>query len=208
MRSLLPIVAAADNFPPYDGIYPAAHPVTLEKYTPFHLCRADYEAGLVPVGLIRPAVLLELQAFLDDSVASPSSSSRKAFELAERGRIEPDGLHVTEVQAVYFAEWAVQEGKMTEVINDLARRWKDEGKFPGPLGGQSSLMLRTRQSVYLELTRNIRVEGRAVHALGTHRLRPLPALLQLQAPIQHRLHPRASRVRVIRLTDFRRPHDG
>lgn len=130
MRSLLSVVAAADNFPPHGSAYPSAHPVTLETYTPFHLCRADYEASLHPVGLLRPSILIELQAVVD-------SSPRKAFEFVDEGKVGADGEFVHVVTAVHFADWVIQEGKMSEVMNAQAVQWRDEGKFPGPLGGES-----------------------------------------------------------------------
>lgn len=132
MRSLLPIVATADNFPPHEGPYPLFHPVSLEKYAPFHLCRADYDSACHPVGLLRPHILIEVQSAVQ-------SSTRAAFEFVEEGKVGADGEFVNEVKAVHFAEWVVKEDKMTEIMNDLAVRWRDEGRFPGPLGGGSGL---------------------------------------------------------------------
>ena len=128
-RSLLPIVATADNFPPHEGRYPLFHPVTREVYTPFHLSLADFQADLLPVGLLRPLVLLELKEEVQDS-------TRGAFEFVTSRNVSHDGAVVESVKAVHFAEWVIEEGKMTEVMGYLAEKLRSGGKhLPAHSGG-------------------------------------------------------------------------
>lgn len=45
-----------------------------------------------------------------------------------------------EVKCVFFADWVVQGGKevMSNVMQDLAERWRGEGKFKENLDGGCS----------------------------------------------------------------------
>lgn len=130
MRSLLSVVATADNFPPHEGLYPLYHPTTREVYTPFHLSLADYESNLLPVGLIRPLVLLELQVAVHDW-------TRGAFCFVKERKVHHDGAMIEVVKAVHFAEWVIQQGKMTEVMGHLAEKLRSGGKYLPALRGTS-----------------------------------------------------------------------
>ena len=127
-RSLLPVVAAADNFPPFHEPYPTRHPITTEAYVPLHLTLADHLAGLPPIGLLRPDVLGELR-----QLRSPHFVEHSGGAPGEDGRWKP------ETHCVYLADDIIEEGPegVGEVIQSLAEKWKREGKFPGPLGGMS-----------------------------------------------------------------------
>ena len=126
-RSLLPIVASADNFPylPHRSKWQQQGvPPTPEVYIPFHLTAKDQEEGLPPIGLIRPDVLQHLR--------SRAGTGSEPFKIlvdsheAERG--------------ICFHDWVGDQGQMGQVMNDVAVRWRDEGKFPGPLGGKSVVL--------------------------------------------------------------------
>lgn len=119
--SLLPFVLAADNFPNSSEPYPTHHPVTKEPYVPFHVSRADYEAALVPVGLIRPEVLRAI-ADIENGPACP-------FEL-----VRPDSKDVV---CVAFAPDVLKGGReaMNKAIADIAARWRSDGLFSACLDG-------------------------------------------------------------------------
>ncbi|KAL7418936.1 hypothetical protein Q5752_006620 [Cryptotrichosporon argae] len=115
MPSLLPIVATADNFPPFPGPYPLAHPSTGERYVPFHLSASDHTRGLAPLGLLRPAVVAAL-------------AGDAAFEAVARA----DG-----VKAVAFAPAVLGRGReaLEDVMDVTARQWKAAGMFSAALDG-------------------------------------------------------------------------
>jgi hypothetical protein len=130
-RSLLPIVAAADNFPylPHTSRWKDARsPPTPEVYIPFYLTAEDQANDVPPVGLIRPEVLECMRSLFGDD--------KEPFKLLSA---ENDGVH----NGICFNDWVVKQGKMGEFMNEISVKWRDEGKFPGPLGGQllSSLMI-------------------------------------------------------------------
>lgn len=120
--SLLPFVLAADNFPQHTGKYPTRHPVTNEQYTPFHLCASDLGAGVPPIGLLRPSVLLALME---------EEGPECAYEFErEHG--------TNDIVCVAFAPAVLAKGKqaMNAAIAATARRWKDAGKFAEALDGE------------------------------------------------------------------------
>jgi hypothetical protein len=124
-RSLLPIVAAADNFPylPHTSRWKDARsPPTPEVYIPFYLTAEDQANDVPPVGLIRPEVLECMRSLFGDD--------KEPFKLLSA---ENDGVH----NGICFNDWVVKQGKMGQVMNEISVKWRDEGKFPGPLGGQS-----------------------------------------------------------------------
>jgi hypothetical protein len=130
-RSLLPIVAAADNFPylPHTSRWKDVRsPPTPEVYIPFYLTAEDQANDVPPVGLIRPEVLECMKSQLGDDT--------QPFKLLSTC---PEGVK----NGMCFNDWVVKQGKMGEVMNEISVKWRDEGKFPGPLGGQSppSLMI-------------------------------------------------------------------
>lgn len=128
-RSLLPIVAAADNFPylPHTNQWKDVRsPPTPEVYLPFYLTAEDRKNDVPPIGLIRPEVL--------ECMKSMCGKNTEPFQIMSS---EPDSVH----DAICFNDWVVRQGKMGEVMNDIATKWRDDGKFPGPLGGQSSVSL-------------------------------------------------------------------
>jgi hypothetical protein len=91
----------------------------------------DFEANLLPVGLLRPLILLELQAEVEDS-------SRGAFEFVKQRHVNHNGAILEEVKAVHFADWVISEGKMTEVMGQLAEKLRSGGKHLPALRGTSS----------------------------------------------------------------------
>lgn len=131
-RSLLPVVAAADNFP-YSPSSSSGSSV-LETYIPFHLTSADYANDLPPVGQLRPEVYDAIASKAIRSTSNaPGPSSDNPFRLLDNtGRRDESSQ---EKVAICFADWVVEQGKMGEVMNDLASTWRQEGKFPGPLAG-------------------------------------------------------------------------
>ena len=134
MRSLISVVAAADNFPPHEGLYPLYHPTTREVYTPFHLSLADYEYDLLPVGLLRPSVLLELQAEVEEHESSAGTGGG-AFGFVKERNVHHDGAMVEKIKAVHFADWVIKEKKMTEVMGKLAEKLRSGGKYLPALRG-------------------------------------------------------------------------
>ncbi|WVF66391.1 hypothetical protein IAT40_001131 [Kwoniella sp. CBS 6097] len=137
IRSLLPVVQAADNFPIYD-LPPAKPP---KPYVPFHLTLRDYQQGLPPLGLLRPDVLEEMKAV-------SGSGSKGVWRFREEeysGRGKPDETGTwrdasnikPEITCVYFDEEVVEGGVegISKVMADIVGGWKKAGKFPGPLAG-------------------------------------------------------------------------
>lgn len=123
-RSLVPIVAAADNFaylPHMSRWKDARSPPTPEVYIPFYLTAEDQANDVPPVGLIRPEVLECMRSLFGDD--------KEPFKLLSA---ENDGVH----NGICFNDWVVKQGKMGQVMNEISVKWRDEGKFPGPLGGQ------------------------------------------------------------------------
>ena len=147
MPSLLTIVQAADNFPDHiSSPYPSHSPDGSERYVPFHLTLADYHASLPPVGLLRPAVLVELRADGGGEYGSPwrfypaaetastmDRVDKKAVGLGGRG-----GDAASECQCCFFAAWVLKQGAegMSRVVQEAAERWRQEGKFMGKLAGE------------------------------------------------------------------------
>lgn len=142
-RSLSHVVAAADNFPAHDGLYPAFHPETNERYVPFHLTYSDFSSGLTPVGLLRPEVVEQL---VQDREASPEG---EVFQIQFSGRSEAragfnggdedeDMVSDLKAECVWFAQPVVDGGKdaMSSVMRATAERWREAGRFPGPLAGE------------------------------------------------------------------------
>jgi hypothetical protein len=129
-KTLLPIVAAADNFlylPPVSTWTTPKTPPTPEVYIPFHLTAADYKAGLSPIGLLRPSVFELLCPNLSIGGGDGSSGSpMQAFCVIREG---------DNVAAVYLDPWVIEQNRIDEVLNDLADEWRFEELFPGPLGG-------------------------------------------------------------------------
>lgn len=132
-RSLLPVVLAADSFPssPYTHPYPSHHPVTGEIYTPFHLTFHDFQKRLSPIGMLRPQVIAEMQSDERESSLCPWQFHSTARE----GKDEELEL---KVQCVFLADWVIEGGRETigKVMQETVERWRDEGKFKGPLGGE------------------------------------------------------------------------
>jgi hypothetical protein len=117
-------VAAADNFPYHFDVPQGPPDSESEVYVPFHLTAADFKAGLPPLGHLRPDVFSALQVY---SAEESDPSATMPFTIL--------GSRV-ETQAVCFSQSTVDQGKMGEILNDIVVRWKKEGKFPGPLGGE------------------------------------------------------------------------
>lgn len=123
--SLLPFVKAADSFPDYisqPSAYPLQHPETGEVYVPFHLCPADYEAKLTPLGLLRPNVVQELRTF-------EAESKMGAFSFV---------MDADEVRCVTFTEPVVAQGteSMNQAVATAAWTWRQAGKFKNELDGE------------------------------------------------------------------------
>ncbi|EIW67813.1 hypothetical protein TREMEDRAFT_44834 [Tremella mesenterica DSM 1558] len=124
--TLLDIVAIADNFPPFPTPYPTHHPITLEPYVPFHLTQEDYQNHLSPVGLVRSPVLDELL-----NLNCPDFLFIRSSSPGEDGRWKND------VDCVCFSSEVVKGGheEKGRVMQSLAERWRDEGKFMSRLEG-------------------------------------------------------------------------
>lgn len=121
-KSLLPAVAAADNFVylPHASRWPTFNsPPTPEVYIPLHLSAKDFEAGLPPIGLLRPEVIEALAPH------SAAGASTKPLTLL--------GTNATE--AVCFSADVVKDSSFGKVLNDLAVQWRNGRRFPGPLDG-------------------------------------------------------------------------
>lgn len=125
--SLLPIVQAVDNFPPFYETYPSKGPVTpgsaqQESYIPFHLSFSDFQAGCEPVGLLRENVWTLIQ---DDDRDG-------CFNLYREERPDADGEATLEAVACFFSEKTVQGGEpaMTAAVAHLTQKWKGEARFP------------------------------------------------------------------------------
>jgi hypothetical protein len=147
MRSLLTIVQAADNFPEHaPSPYPTYSPDGSERYVPFHLTLADFHASLPPVGLLRPAVLVELRADVGGEYGSPwgfyravgGSSTMDRMDKKAVGLDGRGGNAAPEVQCCFFADWVIEQGEegMGRVVQEAAERWRNEGKFMGKLAGE------------------------------------------------------------------------
>jgi hypothetical protein len=125
-KSLLPVVAAADNFLylPHASRWSSPNsPPTPEVYISLHLSAKDFETGLPPIGLLRPEVIEALAPH------SGLKSSTKPMTLL--------GANANDTEAVCFSEDVVEDMSFGEVLNGLAVEWKKEGRFPGPLNGMS-----------------------------------------------------------------------
>lgn len=123
--SLLPFVKAADSFPDYisqPSVYALKNPETGEVYVPFHLCPADFEAKLTPLGLLRPNVVEELQTF-------EAESKMGAFHFVKEG---------DEIKCVTFTEPVVTQGteSMNQAVATAAWTWRKAGKFKNELDGE------------------------------------------------------------------------
>jgi hypothetical protein len=159
LRSLLPIVLAADNFPAFPAAtpYPTSHPHTNEPYIPFHLTFLDYQNNLPPVGLLRPHILAELQADPTEEGECPwqfyyEAQSRNPDQTNDKDGSEQDAemelgsdLEL-EVRCVFFADWVVKGGKdmITRAMQKTVEKWRHEGKFQEALGGMLHSILPTR----------------------------------------------------------------
>lgn len=124
--SLLPVVQRADSFPQYITPYPTHHPLTNEQYTPFHVAAADHGAGVPPVGLLRPAVLLEMLA----ECAAVEDVNTRFYEFVHNPRTQ-------DIEAVAFSPAVLAKGRegMDAAIATTAARWKKAGLFSDALDG-------------------------------------------------------------------------
>jgi hypothetical protein len=118
----------------------------LETYIPFHLTSADYANDLPPVGQLRPEVYDAIACKASRATSNASgSSSDKPFRLL--GNTGGQNESSQKQKAICFADWVIEQGKMGEVMNELASTWRKEGKFPGPLAGMSMCPASSRYSV-------------------------------------------------------------
>jgi len=154
-RSLLPIVLAADNFPssPSSDPYPSSHPHTHEVYVPFHLTFEDYQHGLLPLGLLRPAVVQEMRGLEDGPWNFQYSGvdiggEQDGFQIQSEGEEiredligDEDGMEVR-VECVFFKREVVDLGfqGVAEGMKRVVERWTDEGKFEEALGGEQDIL--------------------------------------------------------------------
>ncbi|WWC67082.1 uncharacterized protein I206_100989 [Kwoniella pini CBS 10737] len=131
IRSLLPVVEIADNFPSYD-LPPSPPP---SPYVPFHLTLEDYQNNLFPLGLLRQDVLREMKNTSDQY---KDIHGEGIWEFQENiGKPDESGIFLHEIICVYFNENILKKGKegLSEIIANVVKGWKDQGKFPGPLAG-------------------------------------------------------------------------
>ncbi|WRT63587.1 uncharacterized protein IL334_000510 [Kwoniella shivajii] len=129
-RSLLSVVATADNFPLY-AIPPSSPP---SPYVPFHLTLSDHLNHLSPLGLLRQDVIREMKEI---SSKWEKEGEEGIWEFEENGKPDETGNWLSEITCVYFNENLVKKGsnELGKVMAKVARSWKDQGKFPGPLAG-------------------------------------------------------------------------
>jgi hypothetical protein len=121
MNSILDIINIADNFPVHpESTYPTYSPDGAERYVPFHLTLADFESDIVPMGLLRPQILFELQ------------KSGIEFLLFHKMACTDEVIYVT------FANHALERGglEMGRLLQEVAMKWKEEGKFQTQLRGK------------------------------------------------------------------------
>lgn len=112
MPSLLPIVLAADNFPPYSGNTPTHS--NGERIVPLHLSAEDYRREIKPIGLLRPCIV-------------------SALDLGQWEVIR-DGEGI---EAVVFKARDVAD--RSALLAGIAARWKADGMFADALDGECPL---------------------------------------------------------------------
>ncbi|WVO14886.1 hypothetical protein L204_102525 [Cryptococcus depauperatus] len=120
-KSLLSVVLQADNFPNYSlPPLPPPHP-----YIPFHLTRSDLDAGLVPLGLLRPDVVDKMRSYND----RPAHQGRGVWEFV--------GKEPNQQAGVCFIPEIVEQGKaeLDRVMRLCVESWREEGIFARPLAG-------------------------------------------------------------------------
>jgi hypothetical protein len=79
-ETLLPVVQALNTLPSPSAPWPTHSPDRKERYVPFHLTFADYQARLPPVGILRPQVVDALQ---DDAAAQERAALEKGMQGGE-----------------------------------------------------------------------------------------------------------------------------
>lgn len=136
MSSLLDIINIADNLPLQTITpRPIESPDGSERYVPFHVSHADFNAGIPPMGLLRPQVVYELQEAMKERAdgflvfhqeSGPTSHS------------ETQDSKPADIICVCFADWAVERGgqEMEKLLQHVVMKWKEEGKFASQLGGE------------------------------------------------------------------------
>ena len=171
IRSLLSVVQAANNLPEHpNSPYPTVSPDGTERYVPFHHTFADFQAGLPPIGLLRPAVVRELQSQGDDpterqdsGTGAPEQNVWQFFLTTsiredgsgngvkrQRGGEETEGSVPStasttdggealdaQVECVFLSDWVLSGGpeRISSVLAGVVGKWREAGKFPGPLAG-------------------------------------------------------------------------
>ena len=151
IRSLLPVVQAANNVPiPSGRPYPTHSPDGKERYVPFHLTLADYESKLPPVGLLRPQVVAALQAIeAQNDKETPDGEGVWHFHVTvllpctvEEGEFEHAETEDV-VECVYLSDKVLEGGPegVSAVFDKTLRRWQDAGEFASLLSGEWPLSI-------------------------------------------------------------------
>lgn len=149
MSTLLHIVEASDNLPAHPSSpYPTHSADGSERYVPFHLTFADFQASLPPIGLLRPSVLAELQADDGEDEGSPwqfyltATSSEDDAKTGDEGEVMDvdeggEDLDVV-VQCCFFADWVIKKGgeEIGQIMQATAEKWRKDGKFKRQLDGE------------------------------------------------------------------------
>ena len=129
-----------------------------EHVIPFHLTFGDYLNNLPPIGLLRPEVVQVLLAESQDEAAvgadeisaarSPwqfyhstslmmdsTEEEDKASDTVDQGH---SGTLELSPQCVFVSDWVLRGGSeiLGKTMNEIAKRWRGEGKFDKPLGGE------------------------------------------------------------------------
>ncbi|WVQ80405.1 hypothetical protein IAT38_002510 [Cryptococcus sp. DSM 104549] len=158
IKSLLPLLLEADNFPIFNTPWPTVHPLHRSRLIPFHVSIKDFQRGLPPLGIIQRDVLKALRGadgiqFL--TVAQEVKGAQKCKN--GKGLCKADGrcgegecrimeeegkngekrknVYKMTTLCVFFSDEVNAKGKegRTEAMDKVMRKWKEEGKFPEAL---------------------------------------------------------------------------
>ena len=142
IRSLLPVVQDANDFPPHPhSPYPTHSPDGSERYVPLHLTLADYHAACPPLGLLRPHVVEELLAHRPLNVEgqlSELTEAEDAGQEAKEAKVWQSFGIEGRVDCIYFDQAVLKKGPdgISAVMAEMVNQWKRDGKFSKPLLGK------------------------------------------------------------------------
>lgn len=163
-------------------------PTSLRPWSiPLHLARVDMQAGLTPIGWLRPAV----RAFLEyhwpeGDLGEPMIEFGICRELAKEGTV--GNCHQDGPEFAFIAQRLLDQGYegLTREMNRLARYMKDKGMYSECLDGQSGnhCLLTCTAKRHLRLRHYIYTAATQAGETNTTRSLPAqnPATLRLAAP--------------------------